>query len=315
MVKVSAPGKIILFGEHAVVYGECALAIAIDLRITVDAAPAGTDKFTVNGYELNEARHKYMKCAVERFWHGEPLRFILHSELPTASGLGSSAALTTATLGALCAIEDDFAEEKIAKRGFEVEYEVQGSASPIDTTTSTHGSGILVAGEALGEGLLWSISRRIKGKETKWFMHECTLPDLTFVIGDTKIPSNTGEQVAKVRQFVEGSPYARDIIKEIGELVLEGVKALEDEDFSKIGSLMNDNHRLLSLLGVNTPQLQRLVSAALPYAYGAKLTGAGGGGSIIALTEDPESAANSIIKSGGRVYIVKMSRRGVAIEI
>lgn len=308
MVECSAPGKLILFGEHAVVFGEPALSIAVDLRVRMRAERSSA--FEVNGESINRRKYRYIKSSIEEVWRGDPIAFQVDTELPVAAGLGSSAAVTVSTLGALLQLQGRFNPVSIAQNGFQVELKVQGNASPIDTTTSTHGGGILVD-ESAGPGLLWSLSRNDK----KWFLHDCPLPELNLVVGNTGIKAETGPLVHNVKELVGGSRVVRGHIREIGRITQQGKAALQEGDFSLAGKLMNQNHMLLNALGVGHPSLEKLISACEGLSYGAKLTGAGGGGSMIALTEEPEELAKRIRDAGGEPYVVKYSREGVRLEV
>lgn len=308
MVECSAPGKLILFGEHAVVFGEPALSIAVDLRVRMRAERSSA--FEVNGESINRRKYRYIKSSIEEVWRGDPIAFQVDTELPVAAGLGSSAAVTVSTLGALLQLQGRFNPVSIAQNGFQVELKVQGNASPIDTTTSTHGGGILVD-ESAGPGLLWSLSRN----DNKWFLHDCPLPELNLVVGNTGIKAETGPLVHNVKELVGGSRVVRGHIREIGRITQQGKAALQEGDFSLAGKLMNQNHMLLNALGVGHPSLEKLISACEGLSYGAKLTGAGGGGSMIALTEEPEELAKRIRDAGGEPYIVKYSREGVRLEV
>ena len=306
---VSAPGKIILFGEHAVVYGEPALALAIDLRMSVMVRPAEDGRNWVNGQSIDEYRNRYVKKAVELFWDGGGLDISTRSSIPNASGLGSSAAITTAMVGALMSIKGDVGEEELARNAFRVEYGVQGKSSPTDTSTSTHGSGILLTDEP-GEHHLWSID----SKDGRWSINHIDVPDLTIVLGHTRMGANTPRLVSMVQRFVESNTFARDVIQDIGELTRKGINSLKDGDKEGLGELMNRNHDLLAILGINTRGLQTMVDAVKPYSFGAKLTGAGGGGCIIALTDQPEKASSAISRMGGRPFVVKTTQQGFRVH-
>lgn len=306
-ITVSAPGKFILFGEHAVVYGEPAVALAINLRTRVRVRQA--DEYSVNGKPLSHPYNRYIKKAIELYYEGPPLEFWTDSAIPSASGLGSSAAITTATVGALMKMKGKFEEELVARYSFEVEYSVQGKASPTDTSISAHGSGILLTQKPT-ESHLWKVS---KG-ETVWYINHINAPELTMVVGNTGITSSTSKIVAKVRRYVETNAFARDIIRDIGNLTMEGINYLQKGEKEKLGECMARNHKLLANLGVNHPSLQKLVDASSKHSYGAKLTGAGGGGSMIALTDEPETVAEDIRKAGGTPYIVRISKIGVKLE-
>ncbi len=300
----SAPGKVILFGEHAVVYGEPAIAVAVDKRTTCKVVQA-EEETTVNGYPIDREYHSYILEALDYVEIDSPLKIVTESDVPSGAGMGSSAAVTVATLASLHDIEGKVDEETIAREAFKVEWAVQGSASPIDTSTSTHGNAVMLSKE-MGEDFLWNISK--EGNE--WNIHHSDIPDMQMVIGDTGIHAKTGPLVDKVRRFYMNNNFAKEIVEEIGNIVMEGSKALSDGDLEKVGELMDRDHELLTILGVSHPKLERLVRGARKYSYGAKLTGAGGGGSMVAVTDDPEKVANIIKRRGGTPYIIDTTDKG-----
>ncbi len=306
-VRASAPGKVILFGEHAVVFGEPAVALAVDRRTTVSATPSKAP--TLDGGTLDSARWPYLAAAVDVVEGVEPQDLHVETQIPVGSGLGSSAAVTVATLGTLLHVRGPLDPSRVARLAFEVEHRVQGRASPIDTSTATHGSAILVD-RRRRKGFLWGLA---KG-EQRWNIHHLEAPDLLLVVGNTGVRPGTGTLVAQVRERVESDARARGAIERIGELTMGGVEALRSGDLQRVGRLMLEDHRLLTSLGVGHPKLDKLVEAALPHSYGAKLTGAGGGGSMIALSDHPEDAAKAIAAAGGETLIVRLSRRGVEVE-
>jgi len=309
----SAPGKVILFGEHAVVYGKPAIAMAVDMRIHVTAIPSKRNFTTVDGHVLREAYHAYIKYAFDNFWDSGPLEFKNRSELPSASGLGSSAALTIATLGALKGLEGHKEPplEEIARLGHQTEDHVQGVASPTDTSTSTQGGGIFVSNKP-GDDLLWEIS---KGEKT-WYLHHIDIPqDLTLVIGYSGRSSKTSKQVAKVSKVTKRSSFGKEIMDEIGDVVEEGRKALLKKDLVRLGELMNKNQKLLTIIGASSDTLQSLIDSVQGYSYGVKLTGAGGGGSVISLTDKPEQVVDLFKKRGAKAYIAKASNTGLTVSL
>lgn len=307
MVSASAPGKLILFGEHAVVFGESALSVAINLRTIIEASPS--DRNELDGVPLTRGRYPYLEATLRRVQSDQPISLSVRSEIPQASGMGSSAAVTSSLLACLQALKGSLDRESIARIAFEVEYEVQGRASPIDTTTATHGGGILLLREK-GEDFLWEIE---KG-DSVWFLHSCSLPEMTLVVGSTGLEAATGPLVAGVKALFEREEAARRAIRRIGEISLEGMDALRDGDLSLAGKLMGENHDLLNSLEVGHPMLEEFVQASLPYSYGAKMTGAGGGGSMIALTDRPNRVKEAIEACGGEAFIVTTERKGVVLE-
>lgn len=303
----SAPGKIILFGEHAVVFGKPALALAIDRRIS--ASLKVSDSYTVNGHPMRNRHHAYISAALDEAWSGPPVMLETRSELPSGSGLGSSAAVTVSSVAALLHERGVFDPETVARKAFEVEFRVQKSASPTDTSTSTHGHGVVVSSER-SDGFLWGIE---KG-ERRWNIHHCEVPDLSFVVGYTGVRAATGPLVDKVRRLVESDRDASRAVDRIGEIVLDGVEAMRVGDKVRLGRLMVENGGLLERLGVGHPALTKLVDACAEYSYGAKLTGAGGGGSMVALTDRPEDASEAIRAAGGTPMVVGVGVEGVRVE-
>ncbi|NIA10154.1 MAG: mevalonate kinase [Nitrospiraceae bacterium] len=307
MAIASVPGKVILIGEHGVVYGQPCLSVAIDLRVGIEMEKG--DEFKVNGRNMDARRHTYIKRAIDNLWNGGPLEITTFSKIPSASGLGSSAAITTASVACLLEMKDEFSIEDVAKKSFEIEHEIQKGGSPNDTSVCTYGSAILLSTEKR-DGFIWEIS---KG-EHKWFVHRIDVPDMKIVIGMTGIKSKTPVLVKKVKKFVKYSGFARELTERIGELAMEGVDALKDSDFASLGEKMNEGQKILHTLGASSPELEKLIHASLRAgAYGAKLTGAGGGGSMIALTDEPEKVAIAIEKAGGKAMVTSVSREGVKV--
>ncbi|MDL5361192.1 mevalonate kinase [Halalkalicoccus sp. NIPERK01] len=301
MITASAPGKVYLFGEHAVVYGEPAVPCAIarrarvsvqrrgDSRLRVHAEDLSLDGFTVEysgetdatpdvdvSTDLVEAAMGYVDASIEQAREAADapdagFDVTVESEIPLGAGLGSSAAVVVAGIDAATReLGVELGTNEIADRAYRAEYEVQeGQASRADTFCSATGGAVRVEGDDC---------RSIES------------PDLPFVIGFDGGAGNTGELVAGVRELRERYPFAADTVKTIGDIVRQGERALEEADVAELGTLMDFNHGLLSALGVSSRSLDRMVWAARDAgAHGAKLTGAGGGGCIVALDETEET--------------------------
>ena len=301
MVTSSAPGKVYLFGEHAVVYGEPAVPCAIErrARVTVEereeglrvhAADLMLEGFTVEydddapdrpdvdaSNDLVEAGVGYVNEAMAQVRDavGDAdvgFDVTVESEIPLGAGLGSSAAVAVAAIDAATrelGVELD--REEIADRAYRVEHAVQdGEASRADTFCSTMGGAVRVEGDDC---------RRIEAPA-----------DLPFVIGYDGGAGDTGALVAGVRALRDQYDFAADTVGAIGDVVRRGEDVLATGDLAELGDLMDFNHGLLSALGVSSRSLDAMVWAARDAgAMGAKLTGAGGGGCIVALDETPES--------------------------
>jgi mevalonate kinase len=294
----SAPGKIYLFGEHAVVYGEPAIACAVELRTRVLAKRANeiTISSDIGTTKLDFDIHPYVSSAIRKL--GSPSVFIeITSQIPVGSGLGSSAAVTIATLSAInIEFSLGYEKEELAKMGHEIEKEVQGAASPTDTFVSTFG------------GIVEIPSRK-----------KLDLLDCGIVIGNTNkgaSPKKTAKLVQQVARLREEHPdIINPIIKTIGSFAGQGKVMVSQKNYASLGKLMNVNHGLLDALGVCTMELSALVYAARNAgAYGAKLTGAGGGGCMVALSDSPREVAEAIEKAGGRAIITRATPEGVIQE-
>jgi len=304
----SAPGKFVILGEHAVVYGKPAVALAIDRRFTTSICVGARCDLPQEG-RVDIASNMHMRYISSKY-RMKSLNVCSNSEIPTGGGLGSSAALSVSFSAALHdIIRDGIDSEGIANDAYEAELFAQGNGSPMDTSISTHGMGIVLNARGYGRRL-WDIKRDDK----VWSIDGIDVPDMTFVIGNTKIKAPTGPLVAKVRRYKDHSGFAAEIIDEIESVTLDGIGMMKSNDKVGLGEQMLRNHKLLSILGVSCKELNKLVEAALPYSYGAKLTGSGGGGSMVALTDRPEEVCKAISSRGGIPMVVKTGVEGVRLD-
>ncbi|MFB6126519.1 MAG: mevalonate kinase [Halolamina sp.] len=311
MALSSAPGKVYLFGEHAVVYGEPAVPCAIERRATVEVTPRGDDRvrieaedLTLDGFTVEysgstedrpdvdvptplvEAAMGYVDEALAqaRDAIGDPdagFDIRVDSDIPLGAGLGSSAAVVVAGIDAATrAYGERLSPREIADRAYRAEYEVQdGQASRADTFCSAVGGAV-----------------RVEGDDCR----AIDAPQLPFVVGYDGGAGDTGELVAGVRELKNAHEFAADTVAAIGDVTRTGESLLADADsaappsealLAELGELMDFNHGLLSALGVSARSLDSMVWAAREAdAHGAKLTGAGGGGCVVALDPSPETA-------------------------
>ncbi len=324
-VIASAPAKVILFGEHFVVHGEPAIVLAIDKRAfakaelredrllhlrSVDLKLSGyfeNETLRVEQGRKREAKMKFapLKFAVEKVLeiYGEEkvgLNVEVHSTVPVASGLGSSAAVATAVTAAVGALLDlRISKERVFHISYEAERIVHGTPSGIDPAISTFAGTLLFQ------------------MDTGFRPLNVTTP-VPLVIGNTGVARSTRAQIAKVQDIANKYPRVIEpMMKAAREIVLRAIKALEEADLETLGDLMNINHALLYGLKVSDESLEWLINAARKAgALGAKLTGAGGGGCMIALAENErlKRVMEAIQRSGGKPFIARKTDVGVRIE-
>ena len=323
-VVASAPAKIILFGEHFVVYGEPAIVLAIDKRAyaTVDHSD---DKhlhvrsanlnlrgcfedgvFKVEQGDAREAKLKFepVKVAVEKVLAQSKnrvgLNIEINSTVPVGAGLGSSAAVVAAVtyaVGSLLNVK--MSKEDIFRITLEAERIVHGTPSGVDPAIATFGG-----------AMLFQTDTGIKPFEVK--------TQIPLVIGDTGVARSTKVQVDRVRTVTENYPQIVEQMQRAArEIVLRAMDAFKHNDLKTLGDLMNFNQALLYGLGVSDESLEWLINAAKKAgALGAKLTGAGGGGCMIALANDEklQEVLEAIMRAGGRPFMARKTDEGVRIE-
>lgn len=344
-VRASVPAKVILFGEHFVVYGKRALATAINQRLAVEVSDREEDGYHVKieniptfGLELDlegGARRAYpykdygsatkavayVKESIayleERYGlSGGGVEIEIKSEIPLSAGLGSSAATCVATIAALkeyFGLSGDL--EAIRNDAHHVELTVQGAASPIDTAISTYGGYVL-----------------IERNEVK----RLPLAGLDLIVGCIgSIPLNMGTKKAseiglKTKRVVEEVKKRKEnfnaifdyIFDAADEITAQAIKAIEANDFANLGALMYINHGLLDAIGVVPGRLSELVKVSQALgALGAKVTGAGGlnemggVGSVIVLPKESGARIKTALDiAGALVMDVKTGEGGLKLE-
>jgi len=320
-VVASAPGKVILYGEHSVVYGEPAIAIALSKRayaavysssassIEIHATDYGVKaEFPIERTKINVEHEKFkilqpiLEACLQVLEYTNTrrgLKVIVKSQIPREAGLGSSAAVAVSTIAAVSSlIEANLTPQIISKLAYEAEKIVHKTPSGIDNTIATFGGAVLFQ----------------KGNITEIKVRK----NLPLIIGNTGVKRSTKQLVLKVKSLKDKyEDIVTPIIKNIGFLVSRALKALNEGDLQTLGELMNINQGLLDALGVSTREIAKLIYAARNAgAYGAKLTGAGGGGCVIALVplKKQNVIAEAIKREGGEPIITEISLKGVKIE-
>jgi mevalonate kinase len=297
-------GKVILFGEHSVVHGRPALALAVEggAEVTARVAAANTrlhiEPWNVDvdtGAEDNPGREPLQRALrIARGFYDDATELALHAEmrLPSGAGMGSSAALGVAVLRAMDEARGLVRpDDEIYERSLAWERIFHGNPSGVDNAMATHGGmAIFKKGEPL---------RRIVPR------HRVRL-----VAAYSGASSSTKEMVASVaRQFEREPGRIGKLFDAIAAIVSNGKLALEQGDMKSLGQLMTLNHKLLSALMLSTGELETMIAAATEAgALGAKVTGAGGGGCMIALVDSDaqrEAVRAAMSALGKTVYDVE----------
>ncbi len=300
------PAKVILFGEHAVVYGEPAIAVAINLYSYVRVEKS--EYMLVDGHAPDKRYHSYIIKAYEFSGIDFPVSINVKSSLSQSSGLGSSASVTVGTVSSLLSLKASWSKEEIARIAFETEYSVQGKASPVDTSTVTSGGAVLISSKEK-KNALW----RIEKNGLSWWVERLKIKDLDLIVANSGIRGSTAQMVAKVNSFVSRNTFGMEIIREIGKISMEALVPLENGDLEAIGNLMNRNNKLLNILGVGHEITTKIMESVLHYSYGTKITGAGGGGSVLILPKEKEKVVEILDRMGIKFFNVRIDKDGVLL--
>ncbi len=300
MGKGTGFGKVILFNEHFVVYGLPAIASAIGAKTTAlvqRRAGYGVEiedeRPETKGYKAEKAAQqkesldlmlKFMKIDAIR----NAYRVTLGGDLLAASGVGASAASCAAIARAFSEeLQLNCSDDKVNEAAYEGEKGYHGTPSGIDNTAATYG------------GLIW-----YKRERASHLMERMRLKKpVEIVMGNTGLVADTKVVVGGVKERKEKEPerYSQ-MFHDAEQLVYEARKELEAFNLKKVGEYMNQNHTLLQQIGVSCPELDLLVDLARNSgALGAKLTGTGKGGYMVALTPTEvlqERVARAMEKKG-----------------
>jgi len=312
MTTSSAPGKVILFGEHAVVYGRPALAVPVtQVHANVEVIASSRSGIWINAPDIN------LHAELNTLPSDHPIAAIIHnflfisrvspfpnldvniaSTIPVASGLGSGAAVTVALTRVLSShLEYPMTDEEVSAFTYEIEKLHHGTPSGIDNTVVTYAKPVYF----------------VKGRAIEIFK---VGHPFTVVIGNTGISASTKGAVGDVRKLWEADKekwegvfdQVGEIARRVREAIESGKPALSEAEVMKeLGELMDQNHALLQEMTVSSPELDNLVSAARKAgALGAKMSGGGRGGNMIALVKanQTETIANSLLQAGAKNTII-----------
>jgi mevalonate kinase len=293
MSKASAPGKIILFGEHAVVYGYPALAVPVmqvQAEVRIDKIFSPGIRLNAPNIQLNEkldalAPSHPLAATVRNTLAAlevvslSGISILIRSSIPVASGLGSGAAVSVAIIRALAKhLNKDLTDEQVSALAFETEKLYHGTPSGIDNNVVTYAKPVYFVKDQPVEIL------QVK-------------KPFTIVIGDTGIPASTKESVRHVRVQRHKKPERYETLFAAIESIANTARQLIENGMPEsFGPLMDENHALLRNMLVSSPELDHLVETARKAgALGAKMSGGGRGGNMIALV--PPGKAGAVSRS------------------
>ncbi|MGE0242933.1 MAG: mevalonate kinase [Nitrososphaeraceae archaeon] len=320
----SAPAKIILFGEHFVVYDQPIILASINKRIKIESKiildygntiTIETNNLGKKTYQLSILNNNQKKNHQDFFY---PIIYILKkiindnnkkttgieiridSEIPYGVGLGSSAALTVAAVSSINSLYNKYKNKKeVLELAIETERIIHNNSSGADCVISMYG------------GLMYYQ----KNKEIRKLKHN---DKLNFIIINSGVKHSTGKLVSIVQQYRQNNFELFIKLSKIGAHICENaVEELERGNITNLGKLMNENQSLLEQIGVSNKQISKIVECSLNYgAIGSKLTGAGGGGCVLSLVhkEDKESFLTNMRKSGYDCFDIVIENKGAIVE-
>jgi mevalonate kinase len=275
-------GKIILVGEHAVVHGAPAIVAGIRRGVSAVARPAGQDSLYIEPWgktwrpnaESDEPLERAFERILSRYTNRPPLRFVLRVALPPGAGLGCSAAIGVSLIDAIDkALGVARSRAELGALALEWERFFHGDPSGVDNLASALG-GLLCYRRS-------SVPRPISPKGSFYL-----------VVANSGQRSNTKQMVARVARRLAGSPeWARRALDEVKTLAIDAEAAICMGDLLELGGALDRNHEILRSLNLSTNRLEALCRQARSAgALGAKITGAGGGGCMVALAAEAEHA-------------------------
>lgn len=333
-ISVSAPGKLMFFGEHSVVYGHPCIVTAVNQRIHTDIELTDNDFFELHAKNVGIYGYKksmkeigkgeipkgarFVEIAVKNILESHPysggVKITTHSEFSSLLGFGSSSASTVCIIKGLSELLDMKLDNKqLFDLSYKTVLEIQGNISGFDIAVGIYGGTLYFVKPVHLRG----------GRTSATFDVDVLLggvqEGIPLIVAYSGTKADTPTLVRQVAKLKEEKPeFVHTIFNKITELVEEAKIAFIEKDWKKIGELMNINQEYLQSLGVSTEKLDSMTGAAKKAgAYGVKLSGAGGGDCIIALAPDEkkEQVKKAIQNVEGLIIDVQTNAEGARIEL
>jgi len=307
--KASAPGKVILFGEHFVVYGVKAILCAINKRITVTAEKIEDNIISIQSnignleLEPNKDVSK-INSPLKPFYYlankiiknkNTGIKIKVESEIPLGIGLGSSSACCVAGAAAISRLFSNTSKEEILELAIEAEKTIFQNTSGADCTVCTFG-GIMEYDKKNGFS-------KIKSK-----------PDFHLVIANSNIEHSTELIVKDVKLFKKNNENEfSNLCKDEEKLVEDVLELFKKNNIKVLGEKVNENQRYLETIGISNEKIRKMIQIGKESSFGAKITGAGGGGCVFALTDDTNlnKTINQFRNKNYECFSVKIDLEGL----
>lgn len=307
--KASSPAKVILFGEHFVVYGVKAILCAINKRITVTAETIKENKIYIKSNignlelepnkdisEINSPLKPFYYLANKLLQNQKTgIKIDVESEIPLGVGLGSSSACCVAGAAAISRLFNKTSKEEILELAIEAEKTIFENTSGADCTVCTYG-GIMEYDKKNG------------------FTKIESEPNFHLVIANSNIEHSTKMVVEGVKQFKENDENRFSILCDKESKLIEDVlDLLKKNNTVELGNKIRENQEYLETIGISNEKLRKMIQIGQNKSFGAKITGAGGGGCIIALTDESnlEQTLNQFKEDNYDCFSVKIDFKGL----
>ena len=307
----SAPGKIILFGEHFVVYGVKAILCAINKRVTVTAEKITENKISIKSsignlvstpkkpieeidYQFRPFYYLANKM-IQKYNEKSGLEITINSEIPLGVGLGSSSACCVASAAAISGVFTKNSKEEILQMAIDAEKTIFPNTSGADSTVCTYG-GLMQYDKKNGYSKIDSDN------------------NFNLIIANSKIKHSTKEVVSNVKQFQERNEEKfSNICNEENKLIEDVLICIKNNDLEGIGRNIKKNQEFLETIGVSNEKLRYMIELSNKSSFGAKLTGAGNGGCIFSLTDETnlEKTIQQLKEKEYECFSVKIDFRGL----
>jgi len=307
--KASAPGKVILFGEHFVVYGVKTILCAINKRIRVTAEKSKEYKISIKSNigsltlqpnkpisEINSPLKPFYYLANKMIQNQNTgIEVIVESDIPLGVGLGSSSACCVAGAAAISRLFNVTSKEEILKLAIEAEKTIFENTSGADCTVCTYG-GIMEYDKENG-------FNKIESE-----------PNFHLVIANSNIEHSTKSVVARVKEFKEKNETKfTTLCNNESELVRDVLELLKENNIKELGEKVIQNQEYLETIGISNDKLREMIEIVQNKSFGAKITGAGGGGCIFALTDESnlDQTINQFKEKNHECFSVKIDFKGL----